>query len=202
MGTSTIAAPKPLYVSGSTSESFSGAGVLCKAELSPCSFLGATYNYSSGTTVSAKLKTGITSILEAGFATVECAESSMSGEIQDPGSSTEPVVGVWTSWTFGGCNCNVTAPSAGNFSIDWTSGSNGALVLSGFETKANCGGKECVFGSSVKEGITLAGGNPATIKAAAAPVPKKSGIAECQSTSKWTTEYEATAPKPLFVAEK
>jgi hypothetical protein len=193
----TITTPKPLYISGSTSETFSGAGVLCKSEAKPCSL-----RYGSGTAITARLKTGTNSILNAGFPVVECGESSMSGEVQDPGSSTEPIVGVWTSWTFGGCNCKVTVPSAGNFSIDWTSGSSGALTLSGFETKAECGGKECIFGSGVSEGITLSGGSPAAIKAVAAPIPKKSGIAECKSTSEWSAEYEVTTPKPLFVAEK
>ena len=194
-----ISTPKPLYVSGFNSESFPGAGVLCNFETNPCGVFAKPFR--AGTAFNAKLKVGISSILEAGFASIKCEESAMSGEIQDPGSSTEPAVVVLSSWTFGGCNCKVEAPKAGSVGIDWTSGSNGALVLSGFEIAVDCGGKLCTFGSSVKEGIALTGGNPATIKATAAPVPKKTGIAECNSTSKWSAEYEVTAPKPLYVAE-
>jgi hypothetical protein len=192
---SKVTAPKPLYISGATSESFFGGGVLCKGVSKPCSL-----KYGSGTPLSAKLKAGVTSTLEAGFANIKCEESSMTGEVQDPGSSIEPVVGVWSSWTFGGCNCSVTVPSAGNFGTDWTSENNGAVTLSGLETKVDCGGKECTFGGAVK-GITLTGGNPAVIKITAVPIPKKTGIAECSSSSKWTAEYEVTAPKPLYVTE-
>ena len=196
-GTFAISTPKPLYVSGPTSESFAGGGVLCRLE--GC-LLGSRYG--TGTPLSATLKTGTVSVLNAGFPEVECEGSSMNGEVLDPGSSTEPVVGAWSAWTFSGCNCKVTVPKAGNFSVDWTSGSSGAMVLSGFEIKANCGGKECVFGSSAKEGIALAGGSPALIKAEGAPVPKLSGIAECESTGKWNAEYEVAAPKPLLVAKE
>jgi len=201
--TNAVATPKPLYISGASGESFSGGGVFCRWELggTPC-FPVIPRTFGSGTSINAKLKAGTTSVLNAGFPIVKCEESSLSGEVQDPGSSTEPIVGALSVWTFGGCNCKVTVPSAGNFSVDWTSGQNGALILSGFETKAECGSKECIFGSSVKEGVTFVGGNPAAIKVAAAPVPKKSGIAECNSSAEWAAEYEVTAPKPVYVGEK
>lgn len=201
-GTLAISSPKPLYVSGPTSLSFPGAGTLCSAKEFngvPC-FFGKRFG--AGTPVSATLKSGTASVLNAGFANIECEGSAMNGELLDPGSSTEPVVGAWSSWTFSGCNCSVSAPKAGDFSVDWSSGSDGALVLSGFEIKANCGGKECVFGGSINEGITLLGGSPAMIKAVGAPVAKQSGVAECESSSKWTAEYEVTAPKPLYVAKE
>jgi hypothetical protein len=198
-GTYSISTPKPIYVAGPTSESFPGAGVLCSVGLSSCS--GFAKPYPSGTTLTAKLKTGVPLTLEMGFANVKCEGSSMNGEIQDPGSSTEPAVAVLSSWTFSGCNCEVKAPKSGAIGVDWTSGNNGALTILGLEIAINCGGKECTLGSSVKEGIALTGGNPATIKATAAPIPKKSGIAECNSTAKWNAEYEVTAPKPLDVTE-
>jgi hypothetical protein len=201
-GTYSVTSPKPLYVSGSTSESISGAGVACKFELNPCtSFFGIPGPYPTGTPVTASLKAGTTSVLNAGFPVVECEEAAMNGEILDSGTSSEPIVGTWNSWTFGECNCKVKVPKAGTFSIDWTSGSNGALVLSGFEITTNCGGKECNFGSTVKEGVAVIGGGPATITATKAPVPKKSGIAECNSTSEWNAEYEVTAPEELYVSE-
>lgn len=199
-----ITQPKPLYVSGSTSKSFTGAGTLCKSmEFGgvPC-FFSKTFRYGAGTPVSATLKTGTSSVLNAGFPEIECEGSSLNGELEDPGSSTEPVVGAWTSWNFSGCNCSVSVPKAGNFSIDWTSGTSGTMVLTGFQVKANCGGKECVYGGAVNEGITLSGGNPAAFKAEAASVPKESGAAECEGPAKWTAEYEVTAPKGLYVAKE
>jgi len=200
-GTYSVTSPKPLYVSGSTSESFSGAGVFCRFEIDPCSsFFGVPGPFPSGTTLTASLKAGTTLVLDAGFPLLECEQSSMNGEVLDSGSSTEPIVGIWTSWSFGGCNCKVGVPKTGSFSIDWTSGNNGALVLSGFEITTNCGGKECNFGSSVNEGVVITGGEPAAITATNAPVPKKSGIAEC-TNPELSAEYEVTAPKGLFVAE-
>jgi|GEM_PF-1095283 len=197
-----ITTPKPLYVSGATSESFSGGGVLCKAAFSPCASLpGSIGPYRSGTAISAQLKSGVSSALEMGFATAKCTGSSMSGEVKDPGTVTEPIVGVLSSWTFSGCNCEVKVLKAGNFGVDWTSGTNGALVLSGVEIFVDCGGKECTLGGVIKEGITLNGGNPATIKVIAAPIPKKSGVSECSVTANWSAEYEVTAPKPLNVEE-
>jgi hypothetical protein len=170
-GTFTITTPHAVYVAGDSSEMFSGAGVLCKTPTNPCLFGGP---YRSSTPFR---------------------------EIVDPGSSTEPVVGAINSWSFGSCNCKVQVLKPGHLGIDWTSGNNGSLVFIGLQIAVDCGGKECTFGGKIKEGVTLTGGNPASIKAAAAPVPKQAGIAECSSPSKWTAEYEVSAPNPLYVSE-
>jgi hypothetical protein len=194
-----ISKPAPLYVANPSSWSAPGTGVLCPGNLSPCKFPGAG-PYGAGTVVSASLKPATTSLFELGYANVKCEATAISGEVLSSGSSTEPVVGALSAVSFSSCNCKVTTLKTGNFSVSWSSGGNGQLALDGFELQVDCGGKECTLGGSVKEGIAVTGGNPASIKASSALLPKKAGVAECSSTPKWTAEYAVTAPKTLYVA--
>lgn len=195
-----ISNPTPLYVTSASSWAATGQGVLCQAGISPCNEFFA-WQYGAGTSISASLKPATTSLFELGYANVKCETSTMSGEVLSSGGSTEPVVGKLSTLSFSNCNCKVTTLKSGNFSFAWTSGGNGTLALDGYELSVDCGGKECTLGTGTKEGIAVTGGEPATIKFSSAPLPKKSGIAECSSTPKWTAEYEVTAPKSLFVVQ-
>lgn len=197
-----VSKPAPLYVAGSTSESITGEGVFCGWTFTPCAGfalpLGA---YGSGAVLNAKLKPGTMSVLDAGFPVIKCEEAGMAAEIENPGGGGEPVIAKVNSLSFGACNCKVTVLKNGRLVGTWTSGSNGALSLKGFEISSDCGGKECSFAGSISEGLTLEGSSAALIKAKEAPVPKKSGIEECKNP-KWTAEFEMTSPKNLYVAQK
>jgi hypothetical protein len=194
-----LSKPAPLYVAGSTGESLTGEGVFCRFNLTPCTTLS-TGRYDTGTAINAKLKTGTTSVLDAGFAVIKCEEAGIAGEIENPGGSGEPVVAKVSSLSFCACSCKVSVLKNGRLIGRWTSGNNGSLTLQGFEIASDCGGKECTFAGDITEGITLEGSSAALIKAKEAPVPKKSGIEECKNP-KWTAEFEMTSPKNLYVKQ-
>jgi len=195
-----LSKPAPLYVAGTTSESLSGEGVFCGENTTPCPQIPFTGIYGNGATMSAKLRSGTTSVLNAGFPVIKCEEAGIAAEIENPGGAGEPVVAKVTSLSFGACNCKVSVLKNGRLVGSWTSGSNGALSLNGFEIFSDCGGKECSFAGNVSEGVTLEGSSSALIKAKEAPVPKKSGVEECKNP-KWTAEFELTLPKNLFVTK-
>ena len=195
-----LSKPLPLYVAGSTSESLAGEGVFCNWNSTPCTSTGIFGPYSSGVALSAKLKPGTMSVLDAGFPVIKCEEAGIGAEIENPGGVGEPVVAKVNSLSFGACNCKVSVLKNGRLVGRWTSGNNGSLTLQGFEIASDCGGKECAFAGNISEGLTLEGSSAALIKAKEAPVPKKSGIEECKNP-KWTAEFEMTSPKNLWVKQ-
>lgn len=201
-GQYTLSKPTPLYVSGSTSESITGEGVFCGRNVTPCTPIGTIVPgvYGTGTPITAKLKTGTMSVLDAGFPVIKCEEAGIAGEIENPGGVAEPVIAKVSSLSFGACNCKVSVLKNGRLIGRWSSGTNGTLSLEGVEIASDCGGKECSFAGSISEGLTLEGSASALIKAKEAPVPKKSGIEECKNP-KWTAEFEMTSPKALYVIQ-
>lgn len=199
-----LESPAPLYVTGSSLETFSGQGTLCGFFLvgSPCPN---ARKVGAEAQIAASLAEATTSVLEAGIATVTCGESEIEGEVLVAGTPTEPTIGTLTSWSFGKCNCEVQ-PTAGSFVISWTTGNDGAVELRGYEIAVRCGGKECIFGRRTEKGIAVEPGEgstpPTPIRAKEAPMPKIAGSAECSSTAAWSAEYKPTTPLRLYLLKE
>src|SRR4051812_14523203 len=132
----TVTAPEPLFAVATE------GAIFCKTT-SGCS----SNVYGKGTTIQAALKTGTSSVLKAGFATIGCEETQFKGEVTGLGSVGVDVTGSVTSFSFGKCGSStVSVLKKGNFSIGSPSGGNGLLKLEGFEITVSSGGTSCTYG--------------------------------------------------------
>ncbi|HEX5526363.1 MAG TPA: hypothetical protein VFX44_04075 [Solirubrobacterales bacterium] len=185
----TVTAPEPLWV-----EEPSISTVLCKAATNPCT--GGTYG--KGTTIEASLKSGTKSVLDPPFGTIECSESSIKGEVTNPGGEGSIVSGTTSSLTFKSCNGTVSVLKAGAFSIKTPKEGNGTLTLEGLETTVEFVGIHCIYSGT--SSFTLKGGEMAWIQSPAT-LSRTGGRSEgfCGASATWTAEYTITAPEPLFV---
>ncbi|MGN6217697.1 MAG: hypothetical protein ACTHN7_12220 [Solirubrobacterales bacterium] len=187
-----------LALSLSIAPSASASTVLCKTASSPCT--GGTYG--KGTTVEASLKSGTKSLLEASFGNVECSESTIKGEVTNPGGEGAAVSGTVTSLSLSTCNSGNTVKvlKPGSFRIEEPKEGNGTLKLEGFETEVIHLGVQCNFSGPAS--FTLKGGEMAsTSGSATVPRTGGSGGAFCAESAHWKVEYTITAPAPLFVEE-
>src|SRR5215218_5369860 len=177
---------------------------LCSTNTSPCTGT----KYGVGTTISAQLKAGTSTVLTNSITNVKCTKSRFFATIisfPTPwGRISIPAVGVETSecHTSSGTSCTVTpnnlpwtgdigASGGGNGSLSIYSGGTGnpsATVVCGFLIN-------CTF-STAKATLSVTGGNPAIVKANGVPLERSGGF--CPSTSNWDAEYEITSPKPIF----
>lgn len=170
------------------------ATVLCETTGPHCT--GGTYG--KGATVQASLKTGTKWSLNAGFETFQCEEATIEGEVTSAGGQTGAVVsGSVAVLTFGECNGFVGVVKKGTFTIEHTAGSNGTLVLEGFEIWAGASGTLCGYGGSGSTG--LSGGSMASIEMSSS-ISKVMGPEKCANPATMTAEYTVTAPEPLYVA--
>jgi hypothetical protein len=185
---------------GGTSAS---ATVLCKTSLAEgCAASG--WDYSTGTKFVASLRAESTTFERSTGGAIErtCAASTITGELENTGSTAEAIK-IWvTGLTFGECSRPAKVLATGTLEIAWNEGTdNGTLAGKGFEiTIEPVGGVSCVysFGSGTTLG-TVTGGSPATIDVNAV-VNKKSGSFLCPSDSIWEMSYVITEPKPLYVS--
>jgi hypothetical protein len=166
---------------------------LCKVTEDACS----TANmYPVGTAIAATATEP--AVLKAGFATITCNKSTVAGKTE---TTTTPE-GKNSTLSFSECgSATVTTLNPGKLQIHWDAEHNGNLTTSGVEVKVEVLGVSCVYGGEVKSGLTLTGGNPATLDAVEANIPKVSGGILCGNPAKWTAHYEITSPKPLFVSK-
>lgn len=180
-----------LGVGGGTTAS---ATVLCKTATSPCT--GGTYG--KGQAIEASLKAGAKSVLHPPFGDVECSESSIKGEVTNPGGEGSIVSGTTSSLSFKSCNATVSVLKAGTFSIETPKEGNGTLKLEGLETTVEFIGTHCIFSGTAS--FTLKGGEMASI-AGPSSLKRTGGRngAFCGSSAEWTAEYTVTAPEPLWV---
>jgi hypothetical protein len=169
------------------------ATVRCKTATNPCT--GGTY--AKGTAVEASLKSA-KSVLDPPFGAIECTESTIKGEVSNPGGEGAIVSGAVSSLSFGECNATVSVLKKGTFSIEATSGGNGTLKLEGFETTVKFLCTHCIYSGtatlSLKGGEMASIAGPATLKRTAG-----SSGAFCGESAAWTAEYTVTAPEPLWV---
>jgi hypothetical protein len=176
---------------------------LCSENKSPCP-AGSTIK--SGSAIKAQLVSGTKSVFTTSFLTVECSESTIEGKTTSEGGAGVAVKGeissvVWKSCkTSGGGACTASALGLPWLSEVTGSGGSGTMTVSSAAGKFTCG-FTCEYESkSVSTSAT--GGNPALIKANKASFNKKGGSFLCPATATWTSEYEVTTPKPLFVVSE
>lgn len=178
------------------------ASKLCSENKSPCP-AGSTIK--SGTALKAQLVPGTKSVFVAGL-TVECSESTIEGKTTSEGGAGVAVKGEITSVVWSSCKSGSTSCTASALGTPWTtevtgSGGSGTMTVSKAAGKFNCGGLICEYEASTLS-TAATGGNPAVIKAEKASFKKKGGSFLCPGTSTWTSEYEITTPKPLFVVSE
>ncbi|HEV2791888.1 MAG TPA: hypothetical protein VGV69_11370 [Solirubrobacterales bacterium] len=172
---------------------------LCSVNTSPCP---AGNTYLKGTAIKAQLVSGGKSVMSSGFVTITCTESTMSGKTTSDGGAGS-VTGSISSVTWKNCTSGLGACTASALNTPWPaevsgSGGNGSMSITKAGGKFTCGGTTCEYEAS-KASVSVSGGNPARIKAGNVSFSKIGGGFLCSSTASWSSEYEATAPKPLFV---
>lgn len=174
---------------------------LCSVNTAPCP---AESTYGKGTSIKAQLVAGTKSTMASGFTTVTCTESTMSGKTTSAGGGAGvAVTGEISSVTWKSCTSGLGSCTASALNTPWSaevtgSGGSGTMSVTKAGGKFTCGGVTCEYEAS-KASVSVTGGNPARIKAASVSFSKIGGSIFCSSTASWTSEYEATSPKPLFI---
>jgi hypothetical protein len=171
--------------------------VLCEATESPCE-----NPYPEGTAIQAKLKGEAHATLTAagGFVEVTCKESTIEGETESVDTPEGHIQGL----TFGNCDHTVKVLNpGGKLQIHHDAEHNGELTVlpdaqGETEVTVEAAGLDCIFGGTIQSGLTLTGGNPATVDATAT-IPKVGGSIFCPGSAVWHAEYEVTSPTPLYV---
>jgi hypothetical protein len=172
---------------------------LCSVNTSPCP---AGNTYGKGTSIKTQLVTGTKSVMSSGFVTITCTESTMSGKTTSEGGA-GAVTGEISSVTWKNCTSGLGSCTTSALKTPWSaeisgSGGNGTMSVKGAAGKFTCGGTTCEYEAS-KASLSVSGGNPARAKASNVSFSKIGGGFLCSSTASWTSEYEVTAPKPLFI---
>ncbi|HEX5592398.1 MAG TPA: hypothetical protein VFX35_03510 [Solirubrobacterales bacterium] len=172
---------------------------LCSVNTSPCP---AGNTYGKGTSIKTQLVAGTKSVMSSGFVTITCTESTMSGKTTNEGGA-GAVTGEISSVTWKSCTSGLGACTTSALKTPWSaeitgSGGNGTMNVKGAAGKFTCGGTTCEYEAS-KVSLSVSGGNPAKAKASNVSFTKIGGGFLCSSTASWTSEYEVTSPKPLFI---
>jgi hypothetical protein len=179
----------------------------CKATESPCP---ETKMYKAGQEYHAVLKAGTVTTM-TGALPVVCNKSTFRGSQENTGGATETLKIKGESLTFEECSVSglcATATMTMNIQPtievhSETTPDNGIVTSKNFTTTAVCGGITCKYAGEVTTGLTLKGGNPATLVATKAPIPVEAESSEfwCGKKAEWDAEYEVTTPKPLWIDE-
>lgn len=172
---------------------------LCSVNTSPCP---AGNTYGKGTSIKTQLVAGTKSVMSSGFVTITCTESTMSGKTTSEGGA-GAVTGEISSVTWKNCTSALGSCTTSALKTPWSaeitgSGGNGTMSVKGAAGKFTCGGTTCEYEAS-KASISVSGGSPAKAKASNVSFSKIGGGFLCSSTASWTSEYEVTAPNPLFI---
>jgi hypothetical protein len=194
----TATEPKPLYVADQAPTR------LCKNNTSTS---GCTSPYPAETTFDMSLKSGTAMVLETtGGTTLDtCTGSTAKGKTGATASSVGAVSVSLSEWSWSGCTVSTTTIAPGQLEISHLSGTdNGTVNLRGFEMTANTGFfGACTYGGGtggVQLG-TLSGGAPASLKVSVVLALTKNESGFCPSEVRWTAEWTATEPNPLYVAD-
>lgn len=193
-----------LVIGAMAAMAFIGAGTasatkLCSVNTSPCP---AGNTYGKGTSIKTQLVSGTKSVMSSGFVTITCTESTMSGKTTNEGGA-GAVTGEISSVTWKNCTSGLGSCTTSALKTPWSaeitgSGGNGTMSVKGAAGKFTCGGTTCEYEAS-KVSLSVSGGNPAKAKASNVSFTKIGGGFLCSSTASWTSEYEVTSPKPLFI---
>lgn len=196
LGLALLAAMAAMAVMGAGTAS---ATKLCSVNSSPCP---AGNTYGKGTSIKTQLVAGTKSVMSSGFVTISCTESSMNGKTTSEGGA-GAVTGDISSVTWKNCTSGLGSCTASSLNTPWAaeitgSGGSGTLSVKNAGGKFTCGGVTCEYEAS-KASVSVTGGNPAKAKASSVSFSKIGGSFLCSSSASWTSEYEVTSPKPLFI---
>jgi autotransporter translocation and assembly factor TamB len=175
----------------STASAAPGDTVLCKTTTMPC-----TDHYPVGTAFHMQLATGHKT-LQAGFANITCQNETWAGKVE---TTTTPTIGINSLSVTGCASSIVTVLKRGSLQIHHEGEHKGNVTISGLEITVAVGSTSCVYGGTVSNGITMIGGNPASIITKETQIPKVAGGFLCANPARWTAHFEITSPKPVFVS--
>jgi len=178
----TVTTPEPLYV-----PSEPAATVLCKTASKPCSAENA---YGKGSALKLELKEGTLFTFGYPYPYEACSKVVIEGEVTTLLGGGIDAGGPIKEFSFSGCTHNVTVLKKGSFSVDYTSGSNGTLTLSGFEIND----QSLCSKWTGPAALSLTGGTMASA-AIGAYVPG------CSEGFTWTGGFTVVKPEPLYVSE-
>jgi hypothetical protein len=177
---------------------------LCKAAVSKCE---AAQRYPSGTAIEASLKSGTGFQLSAGFVTVSCTGSTLSGKANaEYGAPLSLEVSALSMSSCVGCTSNEFQNLPYSASAEQSTGNNATVsVKSSGKGSPSAKIKGCPFGASCKYGasemsLTLEGGNPASLVAKEVPLELQEGGGLCAKVGKVNATYEITTPKPVYAS--
>lgn len=179
---------------------------LCAVREDPCS---AENKYAVGAEVRANLESGTPAELEAGFLTIECSESMITGKTTKAGM---PIIGEASSVTFGNCNCGVVKATNLPYAVEVEkSGADTASLTGESSGKGNpggevtCAGVHCVYEKATVS-ATVETGSPAraAVETALTINMAKSDLLclLAGTTATWRANYEVVSPNPVFVARE
>jgi hypothetical protein len=146
-----------------------------------------------------------------GALAVQCEKTTFTGEQENTGGATETIKIKGTVLTNEECEVpgvcqSATVPTNTQPTLeihnDGTTPDNGTETVKGFTITAVCGAITCKYSGEVQPGLTIKGGNPATLIATKAPIPVEDPAKEaffCGKFAEWDAEYEITTPKPLWI---
>jgi hypothetical protein len=156
-----------------------------------------------GTEVHAVLEPEEKAILtpEGELPTIECGKSTIKGTLK---TTTTPEIELHEEGglTFEECSQTVEVLNPGKLQVHWENEHNGTITAKGFRVrvKAFFGSFSCDFGEEVSTGLTLTGGNTATVDATAKiPVIQETGFVACPANAIWHAKYLITSPDALYV---
>jgi hypothetical protein len=171
--------------------------VLCKEGTSPCPIGKAE---GIGAEIKASLVAGTKSKVATEFGAIECGKSSLTAKV----TSTDEKIGADVeSLSFEECNCEVKVLKKGTLELRHiTSSANATTKSTGTEITTKCetifGPVHCIYKTEATDLGTLEGGSPAKLKVSV-ELPHLETNTHCKKEASWTTEYEVSSPKPLFV---
>lgn len=177
---------------------------LCKVAASKCEV---GQRYSSGTTIEASLKSGTGFELNAGFVTVKCTGSALSGKTTaEYGAPLSLEVSAISMSGCSGCTSNEFQNLPYSASAEQSTGNNATVsVKSSGKGTPSAKIKGCPFGATCKFGasempLTLEGGSPATLVAKEVSLERQEGGELCAKVGKLNATYEIITPKPVYAS--
>jgi hypothetical protein len=176
---------------------------LCKENKTPCP-AGSTIT--SGTAIKGQLVAGTEAVFTTSLLTVKCPESTIEGKTTNAGGGAGVnVKGEITAVSWKNCKSGSTACTTTALGLPWLSEVSGSAG-SGTMTVSKVAGKftcsvTCEY-EAASAATSVTGGSPANVKASSVSFKKIGGSFLCPSTATWSSEYEITTPKPLFVVSE
>lgn len=197
LGLAAVSAMAFMAIVGASSAS---ATVACTATTTPeCT---GTDMYGATTVLHSSLKTGTSAKLtgSGGEVIATCTGSTVKGDQENTGSSTETIGILVTELLWSGCNQTTDTVNPGTLELHWISGTHNATVTAkNAEVTVNIFGVSCTYGSGAT-GLdigTLIGGTAPELNIAA-NVTKTAGGFLCPGTAGWDAEYIVTEPHAVF----